>query len=363
MSKKFMRKNKACLSTLLALGFTLLSVGTGKLIYYSAKSDELTSQIVSYSIDDESKVYPSGAPIGIYVKTKGVMVIGVGSIEDECGKVVCPCEELVEKGDYIHKVDGIDVKNKVDFIDKINSSKKNEICLDIYRNGTSYKINVNKIKAKDGSYKLGLWVKDDIAGIGTLTFVDKKGFAALGHSINDNETGEMFEISEGAIYNAKLINIVKPSPHMPGRLEGIIDYSNYNMIGKVKTNEHCGISGGVTGKYQGNIENLDEKDFLPIGKREDVNLGRAYIVSSLTGERKQYEVSIEKINHDNKCKEKNIEIKVCDPELLSITGGIVQGMSGSPIIQDGKLIGAVTHVFVDDPTRGYGIFIDEMLKD
>jgi stage IV sporulation protein B len=189
----------------------------------------------------------------------------------------------------------------------------------------------------------------------------------LGHSINDNETGEVFKISEGAIYNAKIINIVKPADGTPGKLEGIINYANKNMIGWIETNESDGISGYMTDNF--NCEGIETEatddgitGWVSLGKKEDVCEGKAYIISCVSGERKAYEIEIERVNRSEAQSEKNLEIKVTDEELLELTGGIVQGMSGSPIVQNGKLIGAVTHVFVNDSTKGYGIFIENMME-
>jgi stage IV sporulation protein B len=345
----------------------LLSVVLSVLVF-AAKSvtynypDEKKMAKTSLSYDEDYKVLPSGAPIGIYVKTKGVMVIAVGEFETDEGLLVSPCEGLIQEGDYIEEINGESIKNKADFMERIEIIGESgaDITLSVLRGEESLAVSVNACKSSDDTYKLGIWVKDDIAGIGTLTFVDEDSFTALGHSINDNQTGNMFQISEGAIYNAKIINIVKPSQDTPGKLEGIINYAAKNMIGWVETNENDGISGYITENFAVESDNCDI-GWVNLGSKEEVSVGEAYIISCVSGERCAYSIEIEKVNDNANQNEKNLEIRVTDERLLELTGGIVQGMSGSPIIQNGKLIGAVTHVFVSDSTKGYGIFIENML--
>jgi stage IV sporulation protein B len=379
MSRKIKKRYRFALLILLCLVFSLMALTVGRVSYEYAEERRQAEASLSY--DKDYKVWPSGEAIGIYVKTRGVMVIDVGAFETGEGCLVSPCEGLLEKGDYIEKINGEVIKNKNDFTERIEKNGDGGIVLSVVRDDEELTISVNAYKSSEGTYKLGLWVKDDIAGIGTLTFVDENGFAALGHSINDNETGEMFQISEGAIYNAKIVNIVKPKDGIPGKLEGIINYAAKNMIGRVETNESDGISGyitdnfmiadmvadetaaGSTGYSEGENE-VDDCDmgWVYLGTRKEVTTGKAYIISCVSGERCAYSIEIEKVNRDVNQNEKNMEIRVTDERLLALTGGIVQGMSGSPIIQDGKLVGAVTHVFVNDSTKGYGIFIENMIE-
>lgn len=304
-------------------------------------------------------VMPSGEPIGIYVKTDGVMVIDTGEVIGTDGKRYSPCNGFIQQGDYILSINNIEIEDKNDLIDMVNKSCGNEIQLKIRRDGKTLFQSVIPVKGKDNCYFLGLWVKDDISGIGTLTFIDEYGFSALGHSINDYDTGEIFEISDGAIYFAKLINIVKANGSVPGRLEGMIDYSSDNIVGRIEANSNFGINGYLT---QTGKERLQQGEWLPVAKKEEIHLGRAYIVSSISGKKEYYEINITDIDLSTQNESKGIEIKVTDSKLLTMTSGIVQGMSGSPIIQDGKIIGAVTHVLVNDPTRGYAIFIENMLE-
>ena len=208
---------------------------------------------------------------------------------------------------------------------------------------------------------LGLWIKDDISGIGTLTYIDENGFAALGHSINDNDTGEMFVISDGAIYEAQLLRIVKSDGEHAGRLEGLIDYQKAYMLGRVSNNSSTGIKGTLTGLGK---KRLMSDNWMPVATASEVHTGDAQILSWVSGEPLYYDIEITNVNVSNMSNKtgKNLEIKITDSKLLSMTNGIVQGLSGTPILQDGKLVGAITHVFIKDSTMGYGILAENMIK-
>ncbi len=320
------------------------------------------------SMSNTSKmVIPSGEPIGIYVKSEGVMVIGVGEIKGEDGGVYMPCLNLVKQGDYIIGVNGAKINDKTELIEIVNKCNDDYVELQIksYNNVSSnsdieiFNVKVKPVKSEDGNYMLGLWVKDDISGIGTLTYYDEDSFGALGHSINDNDTGEVFAISDGAIYSTDLVNIIKSGSNNPGRLEGMIDYSSKNMVGRVEKNDTFGISGYLTNAGK---NKLDDGNYMPVATKNQVRLGDAFILSSITGEEKYYSIKITNIQYENIDDNKELQIEITDPELINITSGIVQGMSGTPIIQDGRLVGAVTHVLVNDPTKGYGIFIESMMN-
>ena len=324
-------------------------------IYEKMNQDEISA--VSSDGEAARMVCPSGEPVGIYVKTKGVMVVSVNEIDSPEGKQPSPCEGLLNPGDYIMRINGQQVRDKAAMIKKIQESNGHEISMYVHRESNDFQFRVTPVMSKSGTYVIGVWVKDDIAGIGTITYTDGNRFAALGHSINDNDTGLTFCVSDGAIYKTTIVRIRKPQPHMPGRLEGVINYADQFVIGRVEENNTFGIRGYLTKKQQ----SLSAEEKVPIAKKEDVHTGKAYLRSSLSGESQDYEIRIVTVDADNE-NGKCMEIAVVDERLLSLTGGIVQGISGTPILQDGKLIGAVTHVFVDDSTRGYGIFIEEMMK-
>lgn len=305
------------------------------------------------------RVMPSGVPIGIYVKTKGVMVVDIGVVTGMDGELYSPCKDILQSGDYVVNINGIEIDDKKSLVEEVEKSGGKPVILNVLRDEEYIGFEVLPVKNNEGKYKLGLWVKDDISGIGTLTYVDEDSFGALGHSINDNDTGIIFKISDGAIYNTKLVNIVKPDGKSPGRLEGVIDYSSSNIIGRVMDNTEYGIS-GLLSKNAGEIQL--GKEWMTLAPKEEVYVGPAYILSSVMGAPEYYEITVTKVNYDTSSGNKNMEIEITDPRLISLTDGIVQGMSGTPIIQNNRLIGAITHVFVNDSTKGYGVFIEYMIK-
>ncbi len=214
---------------------------------------------------------------------------------------------------------------------------------------------------EDQEYKLGIWVRDNTQGIGTLTYVEEDGsYGALGHGISDTDTGELLDIAGGELYQAQIVVCpLKGTKGNPGELSGYIDYDDSKRIGTIDSNTQKGIFGSVG---DGCMYKLPLTS-MEVGYKQEVETGEAQILAELEGEVKAYQVNITDIYRDQADTNKAFAIQVTDPELLAATGGIVQGMSGSPIVQNGKLIGAVTHVFVQDSTKGYGIFIEKMLED
>lgn len=363
-----MKSYKRIIVLILALDICLICAGVLKFNSQASIIEvDVDKTVAMADIDEEEKlVVPSGEPIGIYVKSEGVMIIGVGEIMGADGTMHSPCEGLVAPGDYILSIEGQIIEDKAQLTEVVNSLNGATMDMTVQRKsqnalGSVYIETVTVTPALDeyGNYMLGLWVKDDISGIGTLTYYDEDSFGALGHSINDNDTGEMFEICDGAIYEAKLINIVKSNTKIPGRLEGMIDYSSDNMIGRVEDNSSYGICGYITAKGR---DKLTYEDYMPVASRDELKVGEAYLLSSVSGEPEYYTVEIREILYDTDEENKELKLKITDPRLIELTSGIVQGMSGTPIIQNGKLIGAVTHVLVSDPTMGYGIFIGEMME-
>lgn len=301
-------------------------------------------------------VIPSGEPIGIYVKTEGVMVIDATDIKKSDGEKISPCKGLLFPGDYIVEINNEKIADKNKLISVIENSKGKELDMKVIRDGEIICVAAQPVRSR-GKYMLGLWVKDDISGIGTMTYIDENGFAALGHSINDNDTGTVISVSDGAIYETELINIVKSDGEKPGRLEGIIDYSKENIIGRVIKNHNYGINGYMT---KHGVDSLGGGEWIPVAKKQEAKIGEAYILSCVSGEPVYYRIEITNVDISSSAVNKGLEIKITDEKLLDITNGIVQGMSGTPIIQDGKLLGAITHVFVKDSTKGYGTFVEDM---
>lgn len=305
-------------------------------------------------------VIPGGMPVGLYLETNGVMVIGTEKIKNQKGEYVEPAKNLVKKGDYIMEINHQAVESKGQIIELLQKTSNNIVFLKLRRNMEYININVKVATDEKGDEKLGIWVKDDAQGLGTITFLTGQSkFGALGHGIQDTNTGEIIEISKGTLYETSIQNIIKGKSGFPGGLEGMIIYNKYNVIGEITKNNESGI--------YGNIEKIDRlfenQEAVPVASKNEIKKGKASIRCCVEGEVKEYQIEITDINHKPRELNKGIEIKVTDEELLEITGGIVQGMSGSPIMQDGKIIGAVTHVFVQDSTRGYGIFIENMLNN
>lgn len=321
-------------------------------------TDAQSLSAVSSEGDTERMVSPSGEPVGIYVKTKGVLVIAVNTVESRDGTVHSPCGDALMPGDYIMRINDKAVNDKQTMIDMIENSEGREMLFRVCRDNHYFNVRVTPIEAKSGKYAIGVWVKDDISGIGTITYIEDGQFAALGHSINDNDTGITFRVSDGALYETTIVRIRKPEVQTPGRLEGVINYAGTHIIGRVEDNNAYGIHGYLTKRQQ---ELRMDAPKVPVGTKEEVHTGKAYLLSALSGEARQYEIEIISVDSDNE-NGKCMEIRVTDASLIELTGGIVQGVSGTPILQDGKLIGAVTHVFVDDPTRGYGIFVEQMMQ-
>ena len=306
----------------------------------------------------ERQVIPSGEAMGIYMKTDGVMVVDVCSFRNSDGKTCCPVEGILQTGDYIVSVDGRDISKRSELLSMVAAGNGQSMDLEYVRDDKTFRKSVIPEKNESGNYLLGAWVKDDVSGIGTITFVDGTLFMALGHSVSDVDTGLMMRCSTGGMYTTNITNISKSYSEQPGRLQGSIAYRKA-LVGIIDGNSASGIYGHLDEAYC--ITRYSDAERMYIAKGDDVRSGRAYIYSRMNGELSKYEIDIEIVDCD--ADDKNIEFHVIDNDLLELTGGVVQGMSGSPIVQDGKIIGAVTHVFVNDPTRGYGIFIENMLEE
>lgn len=314
---------------------------------------------VHVEVIEDRKLKPIGLPIGIYVKTKGVLVVGVGDFEGEGGKKEYPAKYVFQPGDYILEMNDEIITEKKQLMEKISHSNGQESVFKICRGGQELMIKAKPMPNQNGEYKMGIWIRDNAQGVGTMTYVDENGcFGALGHGINDVDTGNLMEIAEGTLYHTEIISIKKGSSGDPGELTGFIEYDDTNVFGAITGNSQRGVFGICDPKI---IEESDA-EYLPIALKQDIRLGEATVICSLGDYVKSYEAEIVDIHLENDNVNRGIVIEITDPELLARTGGIVQGMSGSPIIQDGKIVGAVTHVLVNDPTRGYGIFIENMLE-
>ena len=305
---------------------------------------------------DTEYLYLGGFPAGFTLNTKTVEVIGICDVITAEGMKSPSRDCGIRNGDIIESINGRKVESVSD-INKIISDEYKKFIIEINRGGE--KLDLEIVPAKDlssGSMRLGVLVKDTLSGIGTVTYIDKANnkFASLGHPVSDINNN-LIEINGGTVYNCLIYDIKKGTKGNPGELHGA--FENNSVLGEAKVNCPC----GVYGKLSNNCD-LTGLQKIEKGSVNNVSIGKACIYTTLRGNTvKKYDVSIVKTDKDNK-DHRNYVLKIEDKELIAVSGGIVQGMSGSPIVQNGKLVGAVTHVFVNDPTRGYGISIDNMLS-
>lgn len=327
---------------------------------------DLSLNLGSFSLKDitvnvipNTVVIPGGEAIGLRLYTSGVLVVGMSEIVGTDNKTYSPYKESgIKEGDMIVKVDDESVTCTSDLISKVNECKGKKVEITYIRDGNNYTTEMLPTKTEENEYKLGLWVRDAATGVGTITYYDpqSKMFGALGHGILDVDTNQLIDIAKGEVITSKIISIIKGEKGSPGEVQGSID--NGKVIGEVYKNTNFGIYGKLTNTDF--IENGTELEVMP---RDEVKTGKASIICTLDdNKREEYEIEIERVYTATNRSNKNMIIKVTDERLLEKTGGIIQGMSGSPIIQDGKFVGAVTHVMVNNPEKGYGIFADTMLK-
>lgn len=314
---------------------------------------------VQVSLFPETTLIPGGMPFGVKFFTEGVIVVGLSDIETEKGTLNPAKTAGIKTSDIITEINGVTVNSVEQAAKIIEASEGETIHLMIVRDGKTYELKLKPVfSVSEAKFKSGIWLRDSTAGIGTVTFINPANysFGGLGHGICDIDTGNLMPLKKGTIVNSVIENVVKGKSELPGELKGKFK----DNMGTLLANTQNGIFGILN--HMGNVPVSPENTTpLPIGLRSDIKEGRAVIYSTVDEAGiKEFEVEIIKI-YKNSTDSKNFMIKVTDERLIEITGGIVQGMSGSPIIQNGKIIGAVTHVLVSDPTKGYGIFIDNML--
>lgn len=337
-------------------------------------------------------VYACGRLTGIYEQTEGMLVVNTTEVTDEDGKKVNPADKRVQCGDYILSVNGRTVADKEELSEAVNDimkeydesgtvesqkeiinenkSDSDEIKSEInkrmvkikfLRGGKEMSADITPVRMDDGRYYMGIWVKDDLAGIGTITYYTKDGrFGALGHGIGDGtQSGNLLYANSGDLYSMKLTKIKKGKSGAPGEIGGVVYFGKKSHIGTLDCNSNLGIYGQLDSDELS--EYAAEDTYYPVAGKDEIHTGSAQMISEISGKLEKYNLEITNIDKKATDTNKGMELKVTDDRLIELSGGIVQGTSGSPIIQDGKIIGAVTHVFVDDPTGGYGICIDEML--
>ena len=308
------------------------------------------------------KVVPTGNLIGLKLYTNGVLVIGTSEIQSISGDAIKPFESTsIEEGDTIIELDSQEIDSTRTLQTVINNSAGRTLEIKYIKNGEICTSNIKPVQTGSNEYRLGLWVRDSASGVGTMTFYepDSKRFAALGHGISDSDTGNLLDIETGEVVNSKIVNIIKGKKGFPGEIKGSI--SGQATIGAVSNNTDF----GIFGELEENVMTINKyQDGINIALREEITLGEATIRATLeTGQTEEYTVEITAIDLDNNTNNKSMQIKITDERLINKTGGIICGMSGAPMIQNNKLIGAITNVLVSDPETGYAVFADIMIKE
>ena len=329
---------------------------TGKLDLSLNLFDLFSVKDVTVNVIPNTTVIPIGKAIGMKMYTEGVLVVGMSEIE---GKK--PYEKTgIEAGDTIVEINNIKINSTDDLIECVNSSKGQEIEIKYINDNEEKTTSIEPVKTSNNEYKIGLWVRDAAAGVGTLTFYEPStnNFASLGHGINDVDTYELINIAKGELVTTNIVDIVKGQDGTPGEIRGSIE--NGTTLGNISKNTSFGVYGQIS-----NISklNLNQSREMEVANRSEIKTGKAEIMCELeNGKIGTYEIEIQKLYTENNENNKSMLIKVTDEELIEKTGGIIQGMSGAPIIQNGKFIGAVTHVLVNDSKTGYAVFADLMIK-
>jgi stage IV sporulation protein B len=316
---------------------------------------------VTVNVIPNVSVIPCGNAIGVRLYSEGVLVVGKSKVEGLDKNLYEPCKDLnIEQGDIIFEINNTKIENISELISVVNANGGNKANIKFKRDNSIFEGSIIPVKSiDDNMFRIGLWVRDGAMGIGTLTFYEPKGnyYGALGHGISDIDTKDLLKINDGTLNEAKIISVNKGKKSNPGELRGSL-ISN-NIIGSVDENN----SYGIYDVYNSTNSLYRGKSPIPVAARNEIKEGRATILCTVEGTvPREYDIQIERILNLSSDSTKSMIIRVVDPELLAKTGGIVQGMSGSPIIQNGKFIGAITHVFVNDPTKGYGVFGDLMLR-
>jgi stage IV sporulation protein B len=320
---------------------------------------------VKVNVVPDLKVIPGGQTIGVKIKSAGILVVGHHLVPIDGGTKISPAEDAkIQLGDLITKINGEainDVSKVSDLVNRAGEQNK-PIELTILRNGKSFNSSIKPAyDVSDKSYRLGLYIRDSAAGVGTLTFYapDQGVYGALGHVITDMDTQTPIVVGGGEIVHSTVTSIAKSQHGEPGEKRALIPNDN-KVIGNIEKNTDF----GIFGKMSSPPDHGSIQDALPVAFAEQVKEGPAHIYTVLNGQKvEKFDIEVVHVSRQNYPATKGMIIKITDERLLKRTGGIVQGMSGSPIIQDGKLIGAVTHVFVNDPASGYGCFIEWMLQD
>ena len=322
-----------------------------------------TIKKVNVRLLSDTDVYVGGETVGFNLFSEGVICVGSNPIQTGSGAKEPIVESGIQDGDAILKIDDIEIENiqDVDRIINLPSKAGKELTITIKRNDSIFDTKITPVfDVLSQKYKLGLWVRNNASGVGTLTYIKQSDFrfGAVGHPIVDSSLGKNFKVDSGNIYKCKLLGIKKGEKNNPGEIRSSINLSD-SSLGIADTNCEYGVYGNILNKSI-----IDASRTAALGGRLSVKLGDAKIYCAIGEEGvKAYDIKIIKANKQNSADDRSMTIKITDKELLEKTGGIIQGMSGSPIVQNGKVVGAVTHVFLSDPTRGYGVYIDWMIDN
>lgn len=324
------------------------------------KSSSETPTETAASATGTGAVIPGGMPVGIYMETDGILVLNTETIQGMDGRKYEPAQGIVQSGDYITAINQETVDGKRELLEAVEELRDPWVTLSLRRGEETMEVRLKSVETAPEQFRLGIWVRDNVQGLGTITYLTEENrFGALGHGIHDTDTNTLMNISDGILYRTRIQDIIKGISGNPGTMEGVIVYNRYNQLGIIEKNTETGIYG-----------TLEKKDALFMNSetvetaaKDEIETGPAVIRSCIDDEVKEYEIEVLEVDLHSKEAKKGIVIQITDPKLLEKTGGIIQGMSGSPILQNGKLIGAVTHVFVNDPMKGYGIFIENMISN
>ena len=325
---------------------------------------KITLRNVELTTLDDIEVIPVGKIVGLKLYTNGVLVVGMSEIEDESSRLVKPYENTnIQEGDMIIEINGEEIESIQNLKNVVNNTSGNDVEIKLLRDGTTIVVsNIKPVKVSKDEYKLGLWVKDAATGVGTMTYYEPKSnkFALLGHGITDADTNSLIYIDSGELVTSKVVSVKKGASGEPGEIRGTI--LKQKTIGKVNKNTNFGVFGELEDLT---TLNIDTSKKYKIALRNEIKEGSAKILCSTDDSNKvqEYEIEIEKVYTDNDSNNKSMLIRITDDKLIEKTGGIIRGLSGAPIIQNGKFIGAVTNVLVSNPKIGYGIFADLMIKE
>lgn len=362
LPSKIYTRDEKTVQSIAPIGNTISKIGNNDNEYEIKFLGMIPLKAVEVQKIKDLEIYPGGNPVGVRVNSEGVIIVGYSEIEINNKKEESPGKAAgLEIGDVILRVNGENMENSMDLLKTIKECDNESIKVDILRNGENLTKTIHLKKENNKDYKIGLWIRDSTAGVGTMTFFDPttKKFGALGHPITDADTNEPFLVKKGDLLESSIISVRKGEKGSPGELKGIF-LNEETPTGNIEKNTQSGIFGEIK-----NTQVLNNKiKPLKVGFRDEISVGKAKIITTVDESGPQeFDIEIEKTLNQSIPGSKSMVIKITDPRLLQKTGGIVQGMSGSPIIQNDKIVGAVTHVLINKPDTGYGIYIEWMLQE